>query len=103
MNRFGQRLTFRASVLPKAARRLLPANGSSRRPAGIAGAWPTQATVSSRALRCDLTLDRRRPMLSGHCSKPRGEAQGNVVVTRCPPAWKKDLPIWGQPPRRHRR
>jgi glycolate oxidase FAD binding subunit len=24
-------------------------------------------------------------------------AQGNLVVRRCPPAWKKSLPIWGKP------
>lgn len=24
-------------------------------------------------------------------------ANGNVVVSACPPAWKKSLPIWGQP------
>jgi glycolate oxidase FAD binding subunit len=24
-------------------------------------------------------------------------AMGNVVVLRCPPAWKRDLPIWGKP------
>jgi hypothetical protein len=24
-------------------------------------------------------------------------AHGNVVVLRCPPAWKASLPIWGLP------
>jgi glycolate oxidase FAD binding subunit len=26
-----------------------------------------------------------------------GESSGNVVVTRCPSAWKSVLPIWGTP------
>jgi glycolate oxidase FAD binding subunit len=24
-------------------------------------------------------------------------AQGNLIVTRCPPAWKRELKIWGEP------
>ena len=24
-------------------------------------------------------------------------AQGNLIVTRCPPAWKAALPVWGAP------
>ena len=24
-------------------------------------------------------------------------AQGNLVITRCPPAWKRELPVWGEP------
>jgi glycolate oxidase FAD binding subunit len=24
-----------------------------------------------------------------------GAAQGNMLILRCPPAWKRDLPIWG--------
>jgi glycolate oxidase FAD binding subunit len=25
------------------------------------------------------------------------EAKGNLIVTRCPPAWKSALPVWGRP------
>ena len=24
-------------------------------------------------------------------------AQGNLIITRCPPAWKRELPVWGEP------
>ena len=24
-------------------------------------------------------------------------AQGNLIVTRCPPAWKRELKVWGEP------
>ncbi|MCE9529943.1 MAG: FAD-binding oxidoreductase [Planctomycetes bacterium] len=44
----------------------------------------------------DLTLDQARSMLEtlgGVVAK----VNGNLVVTRCPAGWKKDLPIWGRP------
>ena len=24
-------------------------------------------------------------------------AQGNVILPRCPPEWKRSLPVWGRP------
>jgi glycolate oxidase FAD binding subunit len=30
-------------------------------------------------------------------SASAGTGRGNVVVLRCPPTWKKTLPIWGAP------
>jgi glycolate oxidase FAD binding subunit len=43
-----------------------------------------------------LTPERARVMLK-KLQEAAAAAHGNVVVFRCPPAWKKDLPIWGRP------
>jgi glycolate oxidase FAD binding subunit len=42
----------------------------------------------------DLTLDAAAAMLKTALDLAVA-AQGNLVVTRCPPAWKKALPVWG--------
>jgi glycolate oxidase FAD binding subunit len=43
-----------------------------------------------------LTLERAQAMLKRLLELAKA-AQGNVVVLRCPAAWKKALPIWGNP------
>jgi glycolate oxidase FAD binding subunit len=43
----------------------------------------------------DLTLDRARTMLTTLLEAVGPE--GNVVVTRCPTEWKRELPLWGKP------
>jgi glycolate oxidase FAD binding subunit len=43
----------------------------------------------------DLTLNDSRTMLTTLLKAVGPE--GNVVVTRCPPEWKRELPIWGKP------
>src|SRR5262249_10275570 len=42
-----------------------------------------------------LALERARVILEGLGSDAHA-AQGNVVVRRCPTAWKQRLPIWGK-------
>lgn len=44
----------------------------------------------------DLTLDSAARMLSV-LRDAAVAADGNLIVTRCPPAWKRELPIWGAP------
>jgi glycolate oxidase FAD binding subunit len=46
-------------------------------------------------LTADLTVDRASEMLKGLLELAGDE--GNVVLTRCPVAWKRRLPLWGQP------
>ena len=46
----------------------------------------------------ELTLDRARTVLEELLSAAE-TAKGNVVVLRCPPDWKRDLPVWGRPRR----
>jgi glycolate oxidase FAD binding subunit len=43
----------------------------------------------------DLTLPRATEMLTG-LAREAG-AEGNLVLPRCPTAWKRDLPVWGRP------
>src|SRR5262249_48896116 len=43
-----------------------------------------------------LTLERVQSMLQSLLQSATA-AQGNLVVLRCPPEWKKSLPIWGAP------
>jgi glycolate oxidase FAD binding subunit len=44
----------------------------------------------------DLTLERARTMLNT-MHETAAAADGNVVLRRCPTAWKKELPVWGRP------
>src|SRR5262249_3279776 len=44
----------------------------------------------------DLTLEQMKPMLTTLLDAATA-AQGNVVLLRCPPAWKRELPVWGRP------
>jgi glycolate oxidase FAD binding subunit len=43
-----------------------------------------------------LTLDRAGAMLKELLDAATA-AQGNLVLTRCPPEWKRSLPVWGAP------
>ncbi len=44
----------------------------------------------------DLTLDRFQEMLKGLQDAAQA-AQGNLILPRCPPEWKRSLPVWGRP------
>ena len=44
----------------------------------------------------DLTLERARDMLKG-LHEAAAAAQGNLILPRCPPEWKRSLPVWGRP------
>ena len=44
----------------------------------------------------DVTLDRAGTMLRS-LQEAATAVQGNVVVVRCPAAWKAELPVWGTP------
>jgi glycolate oxidase FAD binding subunit len=90
----GARLTFKANVLPSAVADfctqaadlpdglLLQAHAGSGVVIGHAGA--------------DLTPERAAAMLKGRLATATA-ARGNLIVTRCPPAWKAALPVWGAP------
>jgi len=43
----------------------------------------------------DLTLEQAQEMLV-RLQETTDTAQGNVVITHCPAAWKKTLPVWGR-------
>jgi glycolate oxidase FAD binding subunit len=88
------RLTFKANVLPSAVAAfclqaadlpdglLLQAHAGSGIVIGHAGA--------------DLTAGRAAAMLKGLLATATS-VRGNLIVTRCPAAWKAALPVWGAP------
>jgi glycolate dehydrogenase FAD-binding subunit len=43
-----------------------------------------------------LTVEQAKPMLTTLLDAAAA-AEGNVVLLRCPPAWKRELPVWGWP------
>jgi glycolate oxidase FAD binding subunit len=43
-----------------------------------------------------LTLERVQAMLK-ELADAAGAARGNLVLPRCPPEWKRSLPVWGAP------
>jgi glycolate oxidase FAD binding subunit len=86
-------LSFKANLVPSALGPFL---------AGIAEfpelSWQAQAgngIVTGHA-GAGLTLERALPLLA-QLRQLAGAGQGNVVVLRCPPAWKRELNIWGTP------
>jgi glycolate oxidase FAD binding subunit len=68
------------------------------------GAPPDELLIHAQAgsgvvrghLNGDLTLERVREMLEGFNDRAQA-AKGNVVLPRCPPGWKRALPVWGRP------
>jgi glycolate oxidase FAD binding subunit len=86
------RLTFKANLLPGAV-----ADFCRQAPADefLLHAHAGSGVVRGHAVG-DLTLERARAMLKG-LTERAAAAQGNVVLPRCPAAWKRELPVWGRP------
>jgi glycolate oxidase FAD binding subunit len=42
----------------------------------------------------DLTLPQAQAMLK-NLQETVAAGQGNMILLRCPPAWKRELPVWG--------
>jgi glycolate oxidase FAD binding subunit len=87
-------LTFKANLLPHAV-------GSFCR---LAASLPEGLVLQAHAgsgvvlghVPGELTCDRAVAMMK-ILSQAAAAAQGNLVIPRCPPAWKAVLPIWGKP------
>jgi glycolate oxidase FAD binding subunit len=85
---------FKANLLPSASAALC------RRIV----AWPEEVLIHAHAgsgivrghVGSTLTLERTRAMLE-ELHEAAANAQGNVVLTACPPEWKRSLPVWGRP------
>lgn len=84
-------ISFRASVLPSEVAAFCRAASTS---AGQLRAHAGNGIVEGR-WGADLTREDAARMLAAWRS---AVGQGSVVVTRCPPAWKADLDVWGPPP-----
>ena len=87
------RLCFKANLLPgRVAAWCLAAARLAERPLlhAHAGSGIVRAHLDG-----DLTAERAGEMLKGLIEQVGPE--GNVIVPRCPVAWKRLLPIWGRP------
>jgi glycolate oxidase FAD binding subunit len=87
------RLEFRANLLPSDLARFAQSLGEF--PDLVWRAHAGNGIVLGRAS-TDLTLDQTARMLSMLRSEAVG-AQGNLTVTRCPIAWKREIQLWGEP------
>jgi glycolate oxidase FAD binding subunit len=87
------RLSFKANLLPHATAAFC--RQAAARPEGLLlQAHAGNGIVVGHA--GDLTLEQARTLLA-ELQRTAGEAQGNVVVLRCPSEWKPSLPLWGGP------
>jgi glycolate oxidase FAD binding subunit len=88
------RLTMKANLLPgRTAAWCLRADSLPERPMVAAQAG---SGIARAHLRTDLTPARAREILTGLADEAAAAA-GNLVLPRCPTAWKRDLPVWGRP------
>jgi glycolate oxidase FAD binding subunit len=88
------RFAFRANLNPSATVAFLQqADRQSPRPAlhAHAGSGIVYGHVA-----LDVSFDDARKSLTA-LAEVAASAQGNPIVTRCPPEWKSQLPVWGRP------
>jgi glycolate oxidase FAD binding subunit len=86
-------LTFKANLLPGSVAEFC------RLAEGLSGNLLLCAHAGSGIVRghaAGLTLESAEAMLKTLGEKAAA-AQGNVVLPRCPPEWKRRLPVWGTP------
>ena len=55
--------------------------------------WPNQPKTP----KLGLDLEGGAQVILKGLSERAAAARGNVVLPRCPPAWKRALPVWGTP------
>jgi glycolate oxidase FAD binding subunit len=87
-------LTFKANLLPRNV------VSFCRHAAAMPGVAHLQAEAASGIVlghaSAGLTLDRARGMLTPLLETTAAD-HGNLVLLRCPAAWKNELPVWGRP------
>jgi glycolate oxidase FAD binding subunit len=89
----GATLTFKADLLPRATA-VFCQRVAALAPVSLVQAHAGNGIVIGH-VEGDLTADQARAMLTALLDA--AEAQGNVIVLRCPPPWKASLPVWGRP------
>jgi glycolate oxidase FAD binding subunit len=87
-------LSFKANLLPSAVASFL--EEASALPDGLALQAHAGSGIVIGHAPASLTRERAAAMLTLLQQKAVA-AQGNVIVQRCPAAWKAELPIWGAP------
>ncbi len=86
-------LTFKANLLPGAIAEFCRAAGALSEELRL---YAHAGSGIVRGHTAGLTLERAQAMLKALDEKAAA-AQGNVVLPRCPPEWKRHLPVWGRP------
>jgi glycolate oxidase FAD binding subunit len=85
-------LSFKANMLPHAVA------GFCQMAEGLDATIQLQAHAGNGVVighvSGDMTVERATAMLR---QLQPAAVQGNIVILRCPPAWKARLPVWGQP------
>jgi glycolate oxidase FAD binding subunit len=90
----GARLTFKANLLPRAVAEFC--RKTARLPQGVLLQAHAGNGIVLGHVGATLTLPDATAMLTTVRAAATA-AQGNVVLLRCPPEWKKTLPVWGEP------
>ena len=88
----GSNLTFKATVLPSRVGAFADA-ASAAYPDVVLHAHAGSGIVFGHVA-AELTVERASALLAALAPK---EANGSLTVRRCPPAWKKVLPVWCPP------
>jgi glycolate oxidase FAD binding subunit len=88
------RLTFQANVLPHATAAFCRQAAVLPQPLLLQAHAGNGIVVGHAA--GDLTLDQAQAMLTP-LRDQAAAARGNLVLRRCPTAWKATLPVWGVP------
>lgn len=89
----GSRFTFKANVLPS---RVAAVAAEAAAVGGPVHAHAGNGIVFGHADAAEFTAERAAGLLA-RLSPIAAAGSGSVVVTACPPAWKKSLPVWGTP------
>jgi glycolate oxidase FAD binding subunit len=89
-----QQLSFKANLPPRLVGEFCLAAGLQAPGAMILHAHAGSGIVRGHV--SDWTLDQVRAVLAALGGQAVAAA-GNVILTRCPVAWKKELPVWGTP------
>jgi glycolate oxidase FAD binding subunit len=84
-------LTFKANFVPSATAALCLAVSS-----GVALQVHAGNGIAIGHVSPETTLENARTLLQ-QLTSVATNAHGNVVLLRCPPAWKGPLPVWGTP------
>jgi glycolate oxidase FAD binding subunit len=87
-------LTFQANLLPRATAEFCR-NAAALPEAPLLQAHAGNGIVVGH-VDGPLTAERAQAMLKA-LQDWAAAAHGNVILLRCPPAWKKVLPVWGRP------
>jgi glycolate oxidase FAD binding subunit len=85
-------MSFKANLLPRATAAFCRAKVKLRNVIGLQAHAGNGIVIGHFD---DLTLEQARTMLTTLLDA--AGPTGNVVVTRCPTQWKRELPIWGKP------